>query len=92
MISLWDNYTMPIILPYVFEEEEGPRACERAVLTSGVKCTAEIVLRDKNGKHHFLCKTHAAENLSGNQELLASAVIELALGVGVSLDRHESSD
>jgi hypothetical protein len=40
---------------------------------------AAIVLRDENGKDHFLCLFHAGQHLSGNQDLLASAVIELAL-------------
>jgi hypothetical protein len=38
-------------------------------------------LCDEDGKHHFLCLSHAAQHLSGNQDLLASAVIELTLTV-----------
>jgi len=80
---------MPIIGLYRDDDEEEPRPCERAVLTSGTKCTAVIVLRDENGKRHFLCRSHAAQHLSGNQELLASAIIELALSVGVSMNAWE---
>jgi hypothetical protein len=82
---------MPIIAPYRDDDGEEPRTCERAVLTSGAKCTAAIVLRDENGKHHFLCPPHAVQHLSGNQNLLASAVIELALAVGVSRNAWESA-
>jgi hypothetical protein len=85
------GYTMPIIGPYRDDDGEAPRPCERAVLTSGTKCTAAIILRDENGKHHFLCLPHAAQHLSGNQDLLASAVIELALTVGVSRNAWESA-
>jgi hypothetical protein len=83
--------TMPIIAPYKDDDGAEPRPCERAVLTSGTKCTATIILRDENDKHHFLCLAHAAQHLSGNQELLASAVIELALTVGVSKNAWESA-
>jgi hypothetical protein len=62
-----------------------------AVLTSRTKCIAAIILRDENDKHHFLCLAHAAQHLSGNQELLASAVIELALTVGASKNAWESA-
>jgi hypothetical protein len=75
---------MPIIAPYRDDDKDEPRPCERAVLTSGTKCIAAIILRDENEKRHFLCLAHAAQHLSGNQQLLASAVIELALTVGVS--------
>jgi hypothetical protein len=83
------EYAMPIIAPYRDDDGGEPRPCERAVLTSGTKCTASIVLCDENGKHHFLCMPHAAQNLSGNQDLLASAVIELALTVGVPMNAWE---
>ena len=82
---------MPIIAPYKDDDGAEPRPCERAALTSGTKCTAAIILRDENGKHHLLCLSHAAQHLSGNQDLLASAVIELALAVGVSLNAWESA-
>jgi hypothetical protein len=82
---------MPIIAPYKDDDGAEPRPCERAVLTSGTKCTAAIVLRDENDKRHFLCRSHAAQHLSGNQELLAGAVIELALTMGVSMDAWESA-
>ena len=80
---------MPIISPYRDDDGEELRPCERAVLTSGTKCIAAIILRDENDKHHFLCLTHAAQHLSGNQELLARAVIELALAEGVSSNASE---
>jgi hypothetical protein len=82
---------MTIIAPYKDDDGAEPRPCERAVLTSGAKCTAAIILRDENDKHHFLCRSHAAQHLSGNKELLASAVIELALTVGVSVSAWEST-
>jgi hypothetical protein len=81
---------MPTIAPYRDDYGEKPRPCERAALTSGTKCTAAIILRDENGKHHFLCLAHAAQHLSGNQDLLACAVIELALTVGASMAARES--
>jgi hypothetical protein len=62
---------MPIIALYRDDDGEDPRRCERAVLTSGTKCIAAIVLRDEDDKHHFLCLAHAAQHLGGNQELLA---------------------
>jgi hypothetical protein len=80
---------MPIIGLYRDDDEEEPRPCERAVFTSGTKCIAAIILRDENDKHHLLCLAHAAQHLSGNQELLARAVIELALTVGVSKNAWE---
>ncbi len=80
---------MAIIAPYRDDDGEEARPCERAVLTSGTKCIAAIVLRDENDKHHFLCLAHAAQHLSGNQELLASVVIELALTVGISKNAWE---
>jgi hypothetical protein len=83
--------TMPIIAPYKDDDGEAPRPCERAVLTSGKKCTAAIILRDENDKHHFLCRSHAAQHLSGNQDLLAGAVIELALTMSVSTKAWESA-
>jgi hypothetical protein len=82
---------MPIIAPYRGDDGGEPRPCERVVLTSGTKCTAAIILRDENDKRHFLCLAHAAQHLSGNQELLASAVIELTLAVGVSVNAWESA-
>jgi hypothetical protein len=82
---------MPIIAHYRDDDGEDARLCERAVLTSGTKCIAAIILRDENDKHHFLCLTHAIQHLSGNQELLASAVIELALVMGVSKNAWESA-
>ena len=81
---------MSIIGPYRDDDGEEPRPCERAVLTSGTKCIAAIILRDENDKHHFLCLAHAAQHLSGNQELLARAVIALSLTVGVSSNAWES--
>jgi hypothetical protein len=85
------GYAMPIIAPYRDDDGGEPRPCERAVLTSGTKCIAAIILRDENDKRHFLCLPHAAQHLSGNQELLASAVIELTLAVGVSVNAWESA-
>jgi hypothetical protein len=82
---------MPIIAPYRDDDGEEPRPCERAALTSGTKCIAAIILRDENGKHRFLCLPHAALHLSGNQALLASAVVELALAVGVTKNAWESA-
>jgi hypothetical protein len=82
---------MAIVAPYRDDDGEESRPCERAVLISGVKCIAAIVLRDENDKHHFLCLAHAVQHLSSNQELLASAVIELALTVGVSKNAWESA-
>jgi hypothetical protein len=82
---------MPIIAPYRDYDGGEPRPCERAILTSGTKCTAAVVLCDENGKRHFLCLPHAVQHLSGNQDLLASAVIELALKMGVSMNAGESA-
>ncbi len=82
---------MPIIAPYRDDDGEEPRSCERAALTSGTKCIAALILRDENDKHHSLCRAHAVQHLSGNQDLLASAVIELALTVGVSKNAWESA-
>jgi hypothetical protein len=82
---------MPIIAPYRDDDGEEPRPCERAALTSGTKCIAAIILRDENDKHRSLCRTHAAQHLSVNQDSLASAVIELALTVGVSKNAWESA-
>lgn len=82
---------MPIIGLYRDDDGEDPRPCERAVLTSGTKCISAIILRDENDKHHFLCLAHAAQHLSGNQELLARAVIEVALKVGVTMNTWESA-
>jgi hypothetical protein len=82
---------MPIIAPYRDDDGEEPRPCEHAARTSGTRCIAAIILRDENDKHHFLCRAHAAQYLSGSQDLLASAVIELALTVGVSKNAWESA-
>jgi hypothetical protein len=82
---------MPTIAPYKDDDGEEARPCERAALTSGTKCIAAIILRDENDKHHFFCLAHAAQHLSANQELLASAVIELALTEGVSKNVWESA-
>ena len=80
---------MAIIPPYRDDDGEEARPCERAALSSGTKRVAAIVLRDENDKHHFLCLAHAPQHLSGNQELLASVVIELALTVGISKNAWE---
>jgi hypothetical protein len=82
---------MPIIAPYRDYDGGEPRPCERAIVTSGTKCTATVVLYDENGKRHYLCLPHAVQHLSGNQDLLASAVIELALAMGVSMNPWESA-
>ena len=82
---------MPIIARYRDDDGAEPRLCERAILTSGTKCTAAIVLCDENGKRHSLCLPHAVQHLSGNQDLLACAVIELALTMGVSMNAWESA-
>ena len=82
---------MPIITGYRDDDGAEPQLGERSILTSGTKCTAAIVLCAENGKHHFLCLPHAAQHLNGNQDLLASAVIELALTMGVSLNAWESA-
>jgi hypothetical protein len=82
---------MSIIMRYRDDDGAEQRLCERAILTSGTKCTATVVLCDENGKRHSLCLPHAAQHLSGNQDLLARAVIELALTMGVSLNAWESA-
>jgi hypothetical protein len=82
---------MPIIAPYRDDDGEEARPCERAVLTSGTRCIAAIVLRDENDKRHFFCLAHAAQHLSGNPVLLASAVVELALAAGVPMNAWESA-
>jgi hypothetical protein len=46
---------MAIIVRYRDDDGSEPRLCERAILTSGTKCTAAIVLCDENGKRHSLC-------------------------------------
>ena len=57
-----------------------PRTCQGATLAAAAtKCKAEVILTDEYGKQHFLCKHHAAQSLSGNRDLLAKAVVELAL-------------
>jgi hypothetical protein len=70
---------LQIIEPYNEDGGEEPRLCQHAVFSSGAKCNAEIVLRDEHGDDQFLCRTHAAQELGGNLDLLARAVIELAL-------------
>jgi hypothetical protein len=80
-----------ISVRYRDDDGAGPRLCERAILTSGTKCTAALVLCDENGKRHYLCLPHAVQHLSGNQDLLAGAVIELALNMGVSMNAWESA-
>jgi hypothetical protein len=68
-----------IIEPYIDDSGEEPRICRRAVFSSRAKCNAEIVLRDEHGEDQFLCKTHAAQELRANLDLLARAVIDIAL-------------
>jgi hypothetical protein len=70
---------LQIIEPYSEEDGEEPRLCQHAVFSSSAKCNAEIVLRDEHGDDRFLCRNHAAQELGGNLDLLARAVIELAL-------------
>jgi hypothetical protein len=52
---------MPIIAPYRDDDGEELRPCERAVLTSGTKCNAAIILRDENDKPYLLCLAHAVQ-------------------------------
>jgi hypothetical protein len=40
------------------------------------------------GGEEFLCRTHAAQNLSRNHDLLAKAVIELALRGDTAVEFH----
>jgi hypothetical protein len=54
---------MPIITRYRDDDGVEPRLCERAILTSGTKCTATVVLCDENGKRHSLCLPHAVQHL-----------------------------
>jgi len=68
-----------IIEPYIEDCGEEPRICQRAVSSSRAKCSAEIVLRDEHGEDQFLCRTHAAQELRTNLDLLARAVIEISL-------------
>jgi hypothetical protein len=68
-----------IIEPYIEDCGEEPRICQRAVFSSRAKCGAEIVLRDEHGEDQFLCRIHAAQVLKTNLDLLATAVIEIAL-------------
>ncbi len=70
---------LQIIEPYSADGGEEPRLCQHAVFSSSVKCNAEIVLRDEHGDDQFLCRNHAAQELGGNLDLLARAVMELAL-------------
>ena len=70
---------MQIIEPYIDDSGEEPRICRLAVFSSRAKCSAEIVLRDAQGEDQFLCKTHAAQELRANLDLLARAVIDIAL-------------
>jgi hypothetical protein len=68
---------MSVIERYVTEAPE-PRTCQCADLSrKDEKCKAELILHD-SGKEIFLCKRHAALNLSANLNLLATAVVELA--------------
>jgi hypothetical protein len=46
---------MPIIALYRDDDGAEPQLCERAILTSGTKCTATVVLCDANGELHSLC-------------------------------------
>jgi len=84
-------YPCRIITRYRDDDGAEPRLCERAILTSGTKCTATVVLCDENGKRHPLCLPRAVQHLSGDQDLLASAVIELALTIGISMNAWESA-
>jgi hypothetical protein len=68
-----------IIEPYIDDSGEEPQICRRAVFSSRAKCMAEIVLRDEHGEDQFLCRTHAAQELGANLDLLARAVIDIAL-------------
>jgi hypothetical protein len=68
-----------IIEPYVEDCGGEPRICQRAVFSSHAKCSAEIVLCDEHGEERFLCRTHAAQELTTNLHLLARAVMEIAL-------------
>jgi hypothetical protein len=67
-----------IIEPYIDDSGE-PKICRRAVFSSRAKCNAEIVLRDEHGEEQFLCRIHAAQELGANLDLLARAVIDIAL-------------
>jgi hypothetical protein len=79
----------------VYKTAEGiqPRTCQRADLTPGSmrpKCTAEVIVHG-TGREEFLCRIHAAQALSGNRDLLATAVIELAIQndiLGLQPHRH----
>jgi hypothetical protein len=44
---------MPIIARYIGDDGAEPQLCERAILTSGTKCTATVVLCDENGESPF---------------------------------------
>ena len=68
-----------IIEPYIEDCGEEARMCQRAIFSARAKCRAEIVLRDEHGEDHFLCRTHAAQELRTNLNLLARAMIEIAL-------------
>jgi hypothetical protein len=68
-----------IIEPYIEDCGAEPRICQRAVFSSRAKCNAEIVLRDEHGEDQFLCRPHAAQELRANLDLLARAVIDIAL-------------
>jgi hypothetical protein len=74
---------MAVIERYITAQGVQPRTCQRADLTPGShrpKCTAELILRGTSGEE-FLCRAHAVQSLAAKKELLAEAVIDLALGV-----------
>jgi hypothetical protein len=68
-----------IIEPYIEDCGEEPRICQRAVFSPHAKCSAEIVLRDEHREDQYLCRIHAAQELKTNLDLLARAVIQIAL-------------
>lgn len=70
---------MQIIEPYIEDCGEEARICQHAAFSSRAKCVAEIVLRNEHGDDRFLCRIHAAQELRSNLDLLARAVIEIAL-------------
>jgi hypothetical protein len=79
---------MPIIAPYGNDDGEQPRPCERAVLTSGTRYLAAIVLRDENDKHHFLCFAHAAQHFERQSGVARKRPYE-RLGVRRLVDHRE---
>ena len=82
---------MPIIAPYKDDDGAEPRPCERVVLTSGAKCIAAITCAMRMASIISYADPMPPKHLSGNQDLLASAVIELALTVAVSTKAWESA-